>query len=222
MPTTRTGEPQAQQHGRAATAQFSTFSLLGTSPTSRRAAAASRLPNPDLRAVGVNTFLVRRPAAARAGNDLLWEFAFNTWERKASPVGTFLEVDLDMNNDGIIDYIVLNRDVSGLTSLTDGRQVTAVLRLNATGASPVDVDLLLRGERDQHGQHRLARLRAATWVSASADIGRPMTADFFASPGTSAARRNDSSARTRSRPVAKSSRAARAARRALRPVRRRS
>ena len=38
------------------------------------------------------------------GDGILWEFAFNIWERKASPVGTFLEVDIDTTGDGVIDY----------------------------------------------------------------------------------------------------------------------
>ena len=50
-----------------------------------------------------------------AGNAIIWEFAFNTWERKASPVGTWLEVDLDVNGDGVFDYAVINQDLAGLT-----------------------------------------------------------------------------------------------------------
>ena len=94
-------------------AQFSSFSLLGTSPDIPAGGRGEQLPNPDLRAVGVNTFLVPPAECGTSGNGLLWEFAFNLWERKASPVGTFLEVDIDTTGDGVVDYFVLNRDLAG-------------------------------------------------------------------------------------------------------------
>jgi len=40
------------------------------------------------------------------------------YERKASPVGTFHEIDIDTNNDKVADYAIFNRDVSGNTTLT--------------------------------------------------------------------------------------------------------
>ncbi len=43
-------------------------------------------------------------------------------------------VFLDMNQDGIDDYVVLNRDASGLGTISDGRQVTWAVNL-ATGAA---------------------------------------------------------------------------------------
>ena len=59
--------------------------------------------------------------------NFVWEFVFNMYERKASPVGTIHEVDIDVNNDGTNDFFVINQDVGGVTALTDGRQVTAVI-----------------------------------------------------------------------------------------------
>jgi len=44
------------------------------------------------------------------------------------------QVYLDTNRDGIDDYVVLNRDVSGLGTITDGRQLAWVLNLT-TGAA---------------------------------------------------------------------------------------
>ena len=87
--------------------------------------------------MGVNSFALPagHPACGSAAATFVWEFAFNMWDRDANPAGQFLEVDLDVNRDGIDDFIILNRDNSGLTTLTDGRQVAALLRLNATQAT---------------------------------------------------------------------------------------
>jgi len=115
------------------TAQLQTFSLLGVSPNIPEGGRGEQMPNPDLRAVGVNSVLDPGICGAPGGN-FIWEFAFNTWERVSTPVGQFLEVDLDTNQDGVFDYIILNRDLSGLTTLTDGKQVSAVLRLAPSGA----------------------------------------------------------------------------------------
>jgi hypothetical protein len=65
------------------------------------------------------------------------------------------QVYLDTNQDGVDDYVVLNRDLSGLGTITDGRQVAWVLNL-------VDRDglgVLLRRARHQHRQHVADHLR---------------------------------------------------------------
>ncbi len=41
---------------------------------------------------------------------------------------------LDTNRDGVDDYVVLNRDASGLGTITDGRQLTYAVNLT-TGAA---------------------------------------------------------------------------------------
>lgn len=116
------------------TAQLQAFSLVGLSPNAPRGGKGEGAPNPDMRAVGVNTFLAPAGLCGPTQN-FVWEFAFNLWERNSTPAGQFLEIDLDVNRDGFDDYVIINRDVSGLTTFGDGRQVTAVLRLNpATGA----------------------------------------------------------------------------------------
>jgi minor extracellular serine protease Vpr len=161
-------------------AQFSSFSLLGTSPNIPEGGRGEQSPNPDLRAVGVNTWLVGPEECGTTGNGLLWEFAFNTWERKASPVGTFLEVDLDTTGDGVVDYIVLNRDLAGLTSLADGRQVSAVLRLNAAGQI-LSTSILYFAENATNTGNTVLRACANQMGLGLADVGRPITATFFAS-----------------------------------------
>ena len=100
-------------------------------PASRWPRAQS--PTPDIRAVGINTFPV--PAGFCSANEsFIWAFAINTWERQQHLLPVSHQVWLDTNRDGIDDYVVLNRDFSGLATITDGRQLSWVLNL-ATGAA---------------------------------------------------------------------------------------
>jgi hypothetical protein len=118
------------------TAQLAAYSLLGTSPDAPQGGRGGERPNPDLRAVGVNSFAVPAgPLCGSAVPTFVWEFAFNMWDRDANPAGQFLEVDLDVNRDGIDDFVLVNRDNSGNTTLADGRQVAALWRLNPTGTA---------------------------------------------------------------------------------------
>ena len=161
-------------------AQFASYSLLGTSPDIPSGGRGEQLPNPDLRAVGVNTFLVSPATCGTTGNGLLWEFAFNLWERKASPVGTFLEVDIDTTGDGVVDYVILNRDLGGLTALTDGRQVSAVLRVSPTGTI-LSTSIFFFAENATNTGNTVLRACANQMGLTLADVGRPMAATFFAS-----------------------------------------
>ena len=91
-------------------------------------------PTPDIRAVGVNTFPV--PAGFCSGQDsFIWAFAINTWERQTHLLPVSHQVVLDTNQDGVDDYVILNRDLSGPTTIDDGRQVTWVLDLSTGGLS---------------------------------------------------------------------------------------
>ncbi len=161
-------------------AQFSSYSLLGTSPDIPSGDRGEGFPNPDLRAVGINTWLVPPAECGTSGNGLLWEFAFNLWERKPSPVGTFLEVDIDTTGDGVVDYIVLNRDLGGLTALTDGRQVSAVLRVNAAGQI-LSTSIFYFAENATNTGNTVLRACANQMGLGLADVGRPMRASFYAS-----------------------------------------
>ena len=91
-------------------------------------------PTPDLRAVGVQTIPV--PAGFCSGQDsFLWLFAANTWERQQHLMPVTIAVNLDTDQDGTDDYVVLNRDLSGPGTLTDGRHVSWVLNLSTGGLS---------------------------------------------------------------------------------------
>ncbi|WP_374688383.1 S8 family serine peptidase [Promineifilum sp.] len=115
-------------------AQNATFALLATSPNLPEGPAGGQAPRPDVRAFGVNTFPV--PAGFCSANEsFVWEFAINTWERQAHllPVSHIVWVDVDQN--GVDDYAILNRDFSSLNTITDGRQLTWVLKLSTGTAN---------------------------------------------------------------------------------------
>ena len=114
------------------TAQIDAYSLLAVSPNLPEGGRGEQSPTPDIRAVGITTIPV--PAGFCSGNDsFLWVFAVNTWERQSHLVPVSHQFILDTNQDGAADYIVLNRDLSGPTTITDGRQLSWVLNV-ATGS----------------------------------------------------------------------------------------
>ncbi|MCP4303752.1 MAG: S8 family serine peptidase [bacterium] len=113
-------------------AQNDAYSLIATSDDKPEGERGGQSPMPDIRAVGVNTIPV--PAGFCSGQDsFLWTFAINTWEPQTHLLPVSHQIGLDIDQDGIEDYVVLNRDLS-FSSTTDGRQVTWSLNL-ATGAA---------------------------------------------------------------------------------------
>jgi minor extracellular serine protease Vpr len=115
------------------TAQNDAYSLLAVSADLPQGGVGAELPTPDIRAVGINTFPV--PAGFCSANaSFVWAFAVNTWERQQHLLPVSHLVFLDVDQDGIDDYVVLNRDASGLGTISDGRQVTWSVNLN-TGAA---------------------------------------------------------------------------------------
>lgn len=116
------------------TAQNDAYALLAVSPRQQPGGRGEQAPTPDIRAVGINTFPV--PAGfCSASPSFLWVFAINTWERQQHLLPVSHQVWLDTNQDGIDDYVVLNRDASGLGTISDGRQLTWVLNLTTGAAS---------------------------------------------------------------------------------------
>lgn len=112
------------------TAQNDAYTIVALSDEKPRGPAGGQAPMPDLRAVGVNTIPV--PAGfCSAEPSFLWLFAFNTWDRQTHLLPVSHEIELDVDRDGIFDYVVLNRDLSGLGTLGDGRQVSWVFDIAA-------------------------------------------------------------------------------------------
>ena len=114
------------------TAQNDAYALLALSPNLPEGPLGGQSPTPDIRAVGINTFPV--PAGfCSASASFIWAFAVNTWERQQHLLPVSHQIELDTNRDGTVDYVVLNRDASGPTTITDGRQLSWVLNA-ATGS----------------------------------------------------------------------------------------
>ena len=115
------------------TAQVDAYALVATSGELPEGARGAQSPTPDIAAVGVNTFPV--PAGfCSADASFIWAFAIATHEEQSHLVPVSHQVFLDTDQDGTDDYVVLNRDLSGFTTITDGRQVTYAVDL-ATGAA---------------------------------------------------------------------------------------
>jgi minor extracellular serine protease Vpr len=116
------------------TAQNDAYALLATSPQLTVGGRGEQSPTPDIRAVGVNTFPV--PAGfCSASPSFIWAFSVNTWQRQQHLLPVSHLVYLDTNRDGVDDYVVLNRDASGLGTISDGRQLAWVLNLTTGAAS---------------------------------------------------------------------------------------
>jgi minor extracellular serine protease Vpr len=115
------------------TAQNDAYALIATSPNKPQGGLGQQAPKPDLRAVGINTFPV--PAGfCSAEESFIWAFAVNTWERQQHLLPVSIQWWLDTNQDGTADYLVLNRDASGITTISDGRQLTWVVNLETNEA----------------------------------------------------------------------------------------
>ncbi len=183
-PATGQTSIKLRNHGVGA-AQLRSYSLLGTSPDSAEGGRGQERPNPDLRAVGVRASLV--PAGSTlcgtANATFLWEFAFNTWERDANPAGTFLEVDFDIDRNGIPEFVLWNSDLSGNTTLSDGRQVSALWRLNAAGTALVSPSIVrFFVENGTNPGNTVLRVCGSDLGLTLADAGvRLINAGFFAS-----------------------------------------
>jgi subtilisin family serine protease len=155
-------------------AQIFAYSILGTGPDVPNGGRGEQMPNPTIRAAAVNTFLT--PAGfCEANPNFLWEFVFNMHERKASPVGTIHEVDIDTTGDGNPDFAVVSQDLAGITSLSDGRQVTMAYNLT-TGVGSAFFFV----EHATNSSNVILRVCGNQLGLNQASIGVPMTAQYFA------------------------------------------
>jgi minor extracellular serine protease Vpr len=116
------------------TAQNDAYALIATSPDIPEGDRGEQSPTPDIRAVGVNTFPVPANFCSTQPS-FVWAFAVNTWERQAHLLPVSHQIWLDTNQDGVDDYVVLNRDASGLGTISDGRQLAWALNLETGAAS---------------------------------------------------------------------------------------
>jgi len=151
------------------------YSLLGTGPDTPRGDRGEQQPNPTIRAAAVNTFLTPAGQVCSVNPNFVWEFVFHMYERKASPVGTIHEVDIDVDRDGNYDFAVVSQDVAGITQLADGRQVTAVIDL-ATGTSVARFFV----EHATNSRNVILRACGSDMGLTQAAIGQPMDVEYFA------------------------------------------
>jgi len=115
-------------------AQNDAYALLAKSPQLTVGGRGEQSPTPDIRAVGVNTFPV--PAGdCSARPSFIWAFAVNTWGRQQHLLPVSHQIYLDTDQDGTDDFVVLNRDASGLGTISDGRQLAWVVNLATEVAS---------------------------------------------------------------------------------------
>jgi minor extracellular serine protease Vpr len=109
------------------TAQNDAYSLIAVSDNLPEGGWGELMPTPDIRAVGVNTFIV---PPTFCESEFLWTFAINTWERQQHLVPVEHDIYLDTDQDGLDDYVIFNFDLSLSGSISDGRQVTWVADLS--------------------------------------------------------------------------------------------
>lgn len=173
-PTTGAGTFPIQNKG-VGDAQVFAYATLGEGHDRPAGARGEQAPTPDIRAVATNTFVA--PAGfCTAGANFIWEFAFSTHERPANPQGIWYEVDIDTNNDGFTDFFVYTRDVSGNTTLSDGRVATAVFN-TTTGTTLLRSNFFFM-EHATNSSTLVMRVCGSDLGLGLADVGRPMVADF--------------------------------------------
>jgi len=152
------------------TAAIDVYSLVGTSPDLAAAAIGSNAPVIDLKSVGVQTSLVRANTTCDDTDSFLYRIAVSQWDRQTTAiVPGEIDVDLDVNDDGIADYVVFSAPVS-LGALSDGRALTYVYNYATTSLSAWfytdhatnDSNLILTFCGDQIGMD-------------ISDVGHPMT-----------------------------------------------
>lgn len=172
-PATGLGTVKLRNNG-VGDAQIYAYSLLGTGPDTPRGPRGEGMPNPTMHAVAVNTFGVPAGFCAADAN-FVWEFVFNMYERKASPVGTIHEVDIDVDNDEFADYAIVSQDLSGITTISDGRQVAMVYDLvNGGGTASFFV------EHATNSSNVILRACGSDLGLGLDAVGAPMSANFFA------------------------------------------
>jgi minor extracellular serine protease Vpr len=155
-------------------AQIFAYSLLGTGPDTPRGEQGEQQPNPTIRAIATNTIPVPAGVCGATAN-FVWEFVFNMYERKASPVGTVHQVEIDVNGDGVLEAMIRNHDVGGVTAVSDGRQYTAAFNMT-TGAGVLRFPV----EHATNSTNVILRACGSDLGFTQANFGTSMTANFYA------------------------------------------
>ena len=105
------------------------YSLVAQSPKQPPAKPGTNHPVIDLRAVGVQTFLVPANTVCDTVDSFVYRIAINTWARQTTAiVPGELDVDIDVNGDGQPDFDVFSApaSITAANQLGDGRALTFV------------------------------------------------------------------------------------------------
>jgi len=126
--TMKGADVQVRNRG-VATATVESYSLLAGNYNLPEGGAGEQNPRPDFHYLGYATYPV--PAGFCSEDpSFLMAFAVNTWERQThanAPLS--IEINMDVNNDGIYDYQAFTFDASLTGSLSDGRNLSWVADL---------------------------------------------------------------------------------------------
>ena len=151
------------------------YSLLATSADDPDSGMGDALADVDLRAIGVQTF----PVPANFCSDdpsFVLALAVNTWDRQTHAVApAFFEWDLDVDQDGDVDFAVYNSDLAGFAALSDGRNGVFVLDV-AAGTET----LFFLTDHQTNSANTVLYLCAEQLGMTRADFFDPMDATVFA------------------------------------------
>ncbi len=111
------------------------YALVAVGPDLPEGEAGQSEPTPDLKAVGVRTLF----APDVCVSEYVWEFAFASHERRSHPRPVSMEVDLDIDNDGVFDFALFNADLNAFDPDTpdSGQSVSWVLDIAAGTTTPL-------------------------------------------------------------------------------------
>ena len=163
------------------TAQLDAYTLLALSAERASGDRGAQMPTPDIRAVGVQTLIVPADVCT---SQFLWAFAINSWERQTHLVPVSYEVWLETTQDGIPDFVVLNRDIT-FDNVSSGQQLSWVVNLSTATAEVLffaehatntgNTVLLICGEQ--------VGLSAADLQTTNVDVFVVATDFYFGGPG---------------------------------------
>ena len=156
------------------TAQVESFSLIATSPNDPDTGLGDSIADVDLRYVGFRTI---DGAILGCDSPIAMQFSVNTWNRQVHAVApAIFEFDLDTNNDGSIDFAVLNADLSGIGAVGDGRNVVYAIDV-ATGTA---VAFFFTIHSTNSGNTTLTICGEQIGIDTAEEAGHPMGVDVFA------------------------------------------
>lgn len=102
-------------------AQVRAFTLVAESPDLPEGPRGGESPTPDIRAVGTRVDRAAAGVCLKDAPSFVWSFAITTHERQAHLLPVRLVVNLDLDRDGSVDFVVLtlNRGARVVSAVVD-------------------------------------------------------------------------------------------------------